>query len=311
MDNEKQHIIFLRGIPASSKTTWVKAFLKQHRDYVVISRDGIREMLCDHSNSPQTESIVTKFYNKIFREALENKFNIILDNTHVRPSYISDALKLIESINPQANVELKQFDYDLETCIERDSKRDRVVGREVIEKMHGIMQQNPKRNIERLINEWKARVRSVPENLPEVEWDPNLTGCIICDLDGTLAHMDDRRGPFEWHKVGLDRLDKSVANVLHLYHKFSGVRVILVSARDSVCKPETIKWLNEHNIQYDDLFMRPEKDSRKDSIVKQEIYENNIKGKYNVLFVLDDRGQVVKLWRSLGLKCFQVQEGNF
>ena len=52
-------------------------------------------------------------------------------------------------------------------------------------------------------------------------------------------------------------------------------------------------------------------DSRKDSIVKQEIYEMCIKDKYNVLFVLDDRDQVVNMWREQGLKCLQVAEGNF
>ena len=33
--------------------------------------------------------------------------------------------------------------------------------------------------------------------------------------------------------------------------------------------------------------------------------------KYNVHFVLDDRQQVVDMWRSLGLTVFQVAEGDF
>lgn len=37
----------------------------------------------------------------------------------------------------------------------------------------------------------------------------------------------------------------------------------------------------------------------------------NIKDKYNVLGIFDDRQQVVDMWRSLGLKCFQVEPGNF
>jgi len=50
---------------------------------------------------------------------------------------------------------------------------------------------------------------------------------------------------------------------------------------------------------------------RKDVIIKQEIYEEHIKDKYDVLFVMDDRNQVVEFWRSIGLTCFQVAEGNF
>jgi hypothetical protein len=57
--------------------------------------------------------------------------------------------------------------------------------------------------------------------------------------------------------------------------------------------------------------MRKRGDKRKDVIVKKEIYEKFIKDNYEVFFVLDDRDQTVKGWRDLGLKCFQVAEGNF
>jgi len=59
------------------------------------------------------------------------------------------------------------------------------------------------------------------------------------------------------------------------------------------------------------LFMRPDGDFRADNIVKQEIYDTHIKGKHDVLFVMDDRQQVVDMWRRNGLTCFQVAEGNF
>jgi adenylate cyclase class IV len=59
------------------------------------------------------------------------------------------------------------------------------------------------------------------------------------------------------------------------------------------------------------LFMRQAGDNRDDRIVKREIYEREIKGRYNVRFVLDDRNKVVALWRDLGLPCFQVADGDF
>jgi hypothetical protein len=57
--------------------------------------------------------------------------------------------------------------------------------------------------------------------------------------------------------------------------------------------------------------MRKQGDFRRDSIVKKEIYDNDIKGKFDVEFVLDDRQQVVDMWREIGLKCLQVAPGNF
>lgn len=74
---------------------------------------------------------------------------------------------------------------------------------------------------------------------------------------------------------------------------------------------KTEKWLRGNDITYGMLLMRPEGDIRKDSIVKREIFENYIRDYYNIQFVLDDRNQVVEMWRSLGLKCLQVAEGDF
>ncbi len=62
---------------------------------------------------------------------------------------------------------------------------------------------------------------------------------------------------------------------------------------------------------YSALYMRPEGDTRKDVLIKQEIYEREVKGKYNVLFVLNDRQQVVDSWRALGLTVSQVAPGDF
>ena len=35
------------------------------------------------------------------------------------------------------------------------------------------------------------------------------------------------------------------------------------------------------------------------------------KDKYNIKYVIDDRNQVVKMWRELGLTVLQVADGNF
>lgn len=50
---------------------------------------------------------------------------------------------------------------------------------------------------------------------------------------------------------------------------------------------------------------------RKDSIAKHELFDEHIRDRYRIAFVLDDRDQVVKMWRSLGLTVFQVADGTF
>lgn len=70
-------------------------------------------------------------------------------------------------------------------------------------------------------------------------------------------------------------------------------------------------WLEANNIGYHELLMRNKDDNRKDSIIKKELFDKHIRGRYDVMFVLDDRNQVVEMWRSLGLKCLQVENGDF
>jgi hypothetical protein len=56
--------------------------------------------------------------------------------------------------------------------------------------------------------------------------------------------------------------------------------------------------------------MRKDKDYRQDYIVKQDILDKHI-DKSKVWVVLDDRDQVVQMWRRNGLTCLQVSDGNF
>ena len=60
-------------------------------------------------------------------------------------------------------------------------------------------------------------------------------------------------------------------------------------------RPDTEAWLDLYvGVPYEGLFMRPAGDNRKDAVG-----------------VFDDRRQVVRMWRSLGLTVFQVAEGDF
>ncbi len=131
---------------------------------------------------------------------------------------------------------------------------------------------------------------------------------IICDIDGTLSHMT-HRGPFDWMKVGTDSLDDVVYRILDRFN--DKYKIILVSGRDSICREITETWLRDKNIHYDKLYMRPLGDMRRDVEVKREIYDNYIKDNYEIFFVLDDRNQVVDMWREIGLKCLQVAPGDF
>jgi hypothetical protein len=88
-------------------------------------------------------------------------------------------------------------------------------------------------------------------------------------------------------------------------------QIILVSGRSDEFRQQTVEWLADNRVYYDQLLMRKQGDVRKDSIVKTEIYEQDIEPHFNVRYVLDDRNQTVEAWRKLGLICLQVAPGDF
>lgn len=139
--------------------------------------------------------------------------------------------------------------------------------------------------------------------------NPDLPNTFICDLDGTLALIGDR-DPYDASTANNDELNESVNIILDSMKK-SGIYPILISGREDKYLGPTIEFLNKNNIEYNNIYLRKTGDYRKDSVIKKELYEKHIKDKYNVLFVLDDRNQVVNMWREQGLTCFQVEEGNF
>ena len=147
-------------------------------------------------------------------------------------------------------------------------------------------------------------------------YSEDLPNCIIVDIDGTLAHMTGR-SPYDYSQVHTDILDENVAHIVRRYahrdmlEEIPDTYIVIVSGRNSRCRPETAEWLANNNIPYDALYMRQDEDYRDDRIIKREIYEEFIKPRFNVRFVLDDRDRVVKMWRENGLKVLQVAEGDF
>lgn len=145
-----------------------------------------------------------------------------------------------------------------------------------------------------------------PEFEPVIQ-DNRLQEAIIVDIDGTVAHMDGR-SPYDYSLVSTDLIDESVQNIVHALSRYN--QIIFVSGRKAECKDETLEWLNLNFYPGFELHMRKDGDNRNDAIVKREILEELIK-EYYIVAALDDRNRVVKMWRESGIKCLQVQEGNF
>tara|TARA_Y100001963_G_scaffold88454_1_gene122223 strand:- start:33573 stop:34094 length:522 start_codon:yes stop_codon:yes gene_type:complete len=169
---------------------------------------------------------------------------------------------------------------------------------------------------------------------------------ILVDIDGTTAlGIGSHRKAWDYDKVGADKPNHTVWQMLE--HLSRHYKLVFLSGRENVTFPGKSErkdkcyrrayleinpednreyrncfdltrnwlkyWFNIYNInQMVELYMREKGDNRQDSVVKKELYYEHITDNYSVQLVLDDRDQVVKMWRNdLGLICFQVAEGDF
>lgn len=145
--------------------------------------------------------------------------------------------------------------------------------------------------------------RAFKKSKVQFKEDEKLRNIICVDIDGTIAQCGDR-DIYDGSKVYLDKVIDPVADVVRKY--LVEDKVVYLSGRDEEHRGVTEKWLADNGLWGGKLIMRPNRDKRCDTIVKKELYETHIKGKYNVLFVIDDRPKVCRMWRELGLFLFNV-----
>ena len=145
---------------------------------------------------------------------------------------------------------------------------------------------------------------------------------IIFDVDGTLANVEHRikfvrAKPKNWpafdRAMVHDTPNHDIIWVLKSFHA-SGARILIASGRSDKDEDVTRNWLdNVADIKglYKRLYMRPRKDNRSDDIIKSEILDQMIKDGFNPVMAVDDRNQVVDMWRRRGIRCLQVAPGDF
>jgi predicted kinase len=298
-------ILILVGAPGSGKTTFARYFLRTEENWMRLCRDDFRAMHFSSGNlSQHEERLITEMIDSAVNALLAKKSNVLIDATHCRAEFLNH---YIERFNHLADISFKVFDADAATLAERCQKRFQNAGKAV----PVSVQKKFMDDLEKLKREFDFSKRPKFDGYATVAiQDAALPKAVICDLDGTLALMRDRN-PYDATYCNDDNLNEPVANMLRIFHG-KGYQILLVSGREARYYRPTVRFLEKHAIPYYRLWMRKIKDFRKDAIIKKEIFDVNIAGKYFVEFVLDDRDQVVDMWRrELRLPCFQVNYGNF
>lgn len=138
---------------------------------------------------------------------------------------------------------------------------------------------------------------------------------VIVDMDGTLADVSGIRHyvkrpvhqkDFEsFHKASIFApVNSAPAALVRRAHE-DGTAVFVVTARRAKWEKPTRMWLEKHEVHYDALCMRGNRDDRKDFDVKRDILKK-IRETHEVILAIDDNPSVIKLWTEEGIMTYVV-----
>lgn len=340
-------IVLSIGLPASGKSTYARKLVAESNgSWIQVNKDELREMLHISIWDKQKEKVTVAMRNAIIEQALMMDKNIIVSDTNFQKEHFKDICLIAQQFNKDITVKEKYFPVELDEAIRRNEERikngyrttvtesvirntyDRYVRGKKIEERKETFFGGERRSIMEQSGTKNENGSEKCNSESEVSNKKDRTLAIICDLDGTLALVGDRSfyNAENCHEV--DTINTPVLETVKaLYNE--GYQIIFCSGREDKYEGSTRKFINKYwsqkvervtgNYKSEEieevlpyqLFMRKTGDMRKDSIVKKEIYQEHIEPNYEVLLCLDDRQQVVRGWRDLGLVCFQVAPGMF
>lgn len=314
MPKRKAQLLITRGLPGCGKTHFAKKWVAEDpRNRKRVNRDDIGNQLHGQRfyNNPDlfqdTEKAITISQHAQIGDLLKRGWDVICDDTNLARRTARELRNL--ALRCGADFEIvDMLDVPLDVVYAQNEKREGTpayVEQHVYDRM---IARNTGRN-----------AYEVPLD-PEPSTDPDnptpyvpvagTPDAIMVDIDGTVALMQGR-SPFDETRVHEDLPNEAVIRAVRAMQA-AGNLVIFCSGRTDGCFDATERWIQEHvQVPYEALFMRKSGDQRKDSIVKVEIFDKYIRDNYNIVGVFDDRAQVVRAWRLLGLPVFAVAEGDF
>lgn len=246
----------------------------------------------------------------VFKTALEGNYDILIDRMNFSKEQRNRYIELAKKAGYKTKIIVLHESSD--TCLNRMKSR----------KDHPTIKDD--KTASKVLNFFFSKYeRPSPDEANEIEFrypEGDKPLAIICDLDGTLCQIDHRlhyvrgEGKKDWkgffENLKNDTPNNWCADILNFYNN-TGTEIILCSGRTDNYWQQTTNWLSKWGINYHQLFMRNRQDFRPDNIVKEIILEFEIKTRYTPYFFIDDRQQVVDMYRKHGYTVLQCAKGDF
>lgn len=285
--------IILIGISGSGKSTYAIRKMTENPDLMIISKDNIRRTLIEdyfldknlweQYSFKDNEKSIDSLFDGQLREAAKNKQNIIIDNTN-----------LSKSKNEKLELRLKNYGYT----------QVNYVNLNLTDNINFYLESNQNRiNVipMRAIND--QYLLAAQSGYLEL----STNNIALVDIDGTVAIKCDRSA-FEYNKANNDTPNQYVIDTINALYETKRIDYIqFLSGRESYSYELTRDWLIKHGFDMTKhrLLMRKTSDHRRDSVIKNEIYESCLK-QNNIKYLFDDRNQVIDMWWDNKLPVFHV-----
>lgn len=294
-------IIVLVGPPASGKSSLAELYRRQ--GFTRISQDD------------QGKEYLDKF-----KKAIEDGDDIVIDrmnfNKEQRKRYLEPAHKAgYQSI-------IKVLQVPKQVCYERCMKRENHPTIKDHKDASNALSFFFKTYERPTADEATSVIFEGHQDIYAGDRNPKET-VVVVDIDGTVADIEHRRHYVQrtdgekkdWRMFNLEMInDTPKPDIVELVKILSlKYKIVFCSGRTDDFRRITEEWLDKtfnSEIKYE-IYMRPRNDSRKDDLVKEVILDFELLTRYNILFTVDDRDQVVKMWRDRGITCLQVDYGAF
>lgn len=117
------HLILMRGISGSGKSTVAEELRKQNpSNTIIVSRDALRLAFYNTAfGDPINEQLITYIEHGIIREALSRDQTVISDNTNLDPNIVRPLVAI--AYEEQASVEIHEVETEITEAKRRNHAR--------------------------------------------------------------------------------------------------------------------------------------------------------------------------------------------
>jgi len=299
---EKKQLLMLVGPPGSGKSTYANKHIEANKysevDVAYINQDSQGK----------------EGHLDLFKQALVDEKNIIVDRMNFsrkqRLRYLEPARKA------KYEIHIVVLHVPMKECLERCNKR---------ENHPTVKTEEDAQNAVTFFFKNYGRVKDKEaDKVTRLGWDnKDKIDVVVCDLDGTLAKIDHRlhwvrnedKKERNWKKffdeMYLDEVNEWCRTLL--VNMSNNNMIIYATGRPGEYMDITREWLVDNRLAFSgfELYSRLEGDYRADTQIKEIILEFEILPRYGILFVVDDRPSVCRMWRERGVTVLQCQDKEF